>query len=235
MPVRPLGVFATVGFAANNIANNRTAAFKRVETSRTSDYPMVWKNDSGSQRQFLLKSDHQGLVNQDREELAMRIWDRRSRSLIAAEVSFQSQSLVAGFAEQPVIGGRGWPNIQLNSSAEEKAFVLWGNTTLGVLSFWYFSSRQQVRRGIVTVRSIRSIPWLDPTLLSEAQLEIAETIFDEFKKEYLHAVGQAFIDETRIKLDRRVLIDLLRLPRSVLQDLSHLRDKWCSEPSIRAS
>ena len=39
-------------------------------------------------------------------------------------------------------------------------------------------------------------------------------------------------DDTRELLDRRVLIDLLNLPESILEPLDLHAQKWCSEPSV---
>lgn len=233
LPIAKIGDFATVGFAANNIANNQNAAFKRVGIGQVPDYPMVWRNDSGSQRNIVLKPDQEGRIVQDREDLAFRIWGRRSRSLVACEVAYSSQSLIAGFTSEPVIGGRGWPNVHFSNEAHEKAFTLWGNSTLGVISYWYYSSRQQVRRSIVTVTTINSLPWLDPTVLTEEQLSRIDEIFEYFKNLSFLQLNQMPEDSARTELDRRLLLDVLGMPPSILKSIGLLQKKWCVEPSIR--
>ena len=60
----------------------------------------------------------------------------------------------------------------------------------------------------------------------------AETIFDELKHLDFLPANEAYRDNTRKLLDRRVLIDLLNLPESILEPLDLLRLKWCSEPSV---
>lgn len=232
LPIRSIKQFSVVGFADNNIANNQASAFQRIEIGDVPDFPMVWRNDSASQTSMLLRPDQEGRIKPNRDDLAFRIWDRRSRSLIAREVSYSSQSLIAGYATESVIGGRGWPNVQLQNEQQEKAFVLWGNCSLGAILFWYYSSRQQVRRSIVTVTSIADLPWLDPTQLSEQQLIQAEQIFDEVCKEPMLPFNQMTRDEVRRSLDQRLLIDVLGLPHSSLKSLARLRKKWCAEPAI---
>ena len=69
------------------------------------------------------------------------------------------------------------------------------------------------------ITAIRTMPTLDITKLSEEQLQTAETIFDELRHLDFLPANEAYRDETRQLLDRRVLIDLLRL-------------KWCNEPSV---
>ena len=67
---------------------------------------------------------------------------------------------------------------------------------------------------------------------TEDQLQTAETIFDELKHLDFLPANEAYRDDTRKLLDRRVLIDLLNLPESILEPLDLLRLKWCSEPSV---
>lgn len=233
LPIQPIAQFAQVGFAANNIANNQTAAFKRMEIGDEPDFPMVWRNDSTLQRNMLIRPDQEGRINAEREDLAFRIWESNSRSLVAAEVSYSSQSLISAYATESVIGGRGWPNVKLENKQQERAFVLWGNCSLGVILFWYCSSRQQVRRSIVTVTGIADLPWLDPTQLTDAQLNQTDQIFDELCKKELLPLNQLHRDETRKALDQRLLIEVLGLPSSATAHLEKLRRKWCTEPAIR--
>ena len=233
LPFRSISEFATVGFADNNIANNQTAAFLRSTISSAPDFPMVWRNNSKKQRRFVVSPDQEGRIKANRDDLAFRIWARRSRSLIAREVSYSSQSLVTAYTDDPVIGGRGWPNVNFTNERHEKAFVLWGNSTLGVIEFWYHSSRQQVRRSIVSVTSIADLPWLDPSALSEAQLGIINGIFDDLATHQFLPLNEMVNDDARKELDVRLLIEALELPASILESVDLLRRKWCSEPSIQ--
>ena len=76
------------------------------------------------------------------------------------------------------------------------------------------------------------MPTLDVTQLSEDQLKIAESIFEDMREREFLPANEAYRDESRKELDRRVLVDLLGLPESVLEPLDLLRLKWCSEPSV---
>ncbi len=232
LPIRKLGAFATIGFADNNVANNQRAAFRRTRVGQAATFPMIWQNSSCNQRNMLLAPDQEGRVIQGRDELAFRIWARRSRSLIAREVAWKSQALVTGYAETEVIGGRGWPNIQFKEANHEKAFVLWGNSTLGAIQYWYRSSRQQVRRSIVTVSSIAELPWLDPTALSDVQLTKIDQIFKDLKLQTLQPLNQMCNDVVRKELDHRLLGDVLGMSERLLGSVAALRKKFCSEPAI---
>ncbi|MCY4656663.1 MAG: hypothetical protein OXC80_07580 [Gammaproteobacteria bacterium] len=233
--VRKISSFATVGFADNNIANNQSAAFDRIEATPVPAFPMIWKHDSNSQRQMKIEPDQEGRIRLNKEEHASRILDRRSHAVMAREVSYSSQSLICGYSHERVIGGRGWPNIKLETSEQEKAFVLWGNTCLGLISYWYYSSRQQVRRNIVTVSSIRDIPWLDPTSLTKNQLLKTSQLFDEYESETFLPAGQANKDPIRMQLDKQFLVGVLAFPTDVYKAVEILRDKWCSEPAVMSN
>ena len=230
--VAPIATFARVGRAANNIANNSKAAFDKAELVAAPSYPMLWSNRSRTQRAMIVEPDKMGRVRRGRERLAEDIWDTRSRSHIAAECAFSSQSLAVAFTEERVIGGRGWPNVQLDTPELEKAFAVWGNSTLGLIQYWYHSSRQQGNRGIMPVRAIRTLPWLKVTDLTSRALDAAVAIFDDLKNQTLLQARNAYCDEVRQEIDERLLRHVLLLPRDASDGLALLRRKWCSEPTV---
>ena len=83
------------------------------------------------------------------------------------------------------------------------------------------------------ITAIRTMPTLDVTQLSDAQLKTAEGIFEDFRDREFLPANEAWRDESRKELDRRVLVDLLGLDEGkVMGSLDLLRLKWCSEPSV---
>lgn len=82
---------------------------------------------------------------------------------------------------------------------------------------------------------ISNLPWLDPTCLTADQLAKATVLFDDLKDKTFKAVGLANSDAVRMELDRRLLVDILELPKGVMKSLEKLRTKWCLEPSVRAA
>ena len=73
---------------------------------------------------------------------------------------------------------------------------------------------------------------LDPRRLSEAQVKQAQDLFDKFADREFLPANEAYHDPTRIALDEAVLIDLLDLPKQVLEPLAVLRRQWCAEPTV---
>ena len=110
--------------------------------------------------------------------------------------------------------------------------VLWANTTLGLISFWWIGTRQQQGRVILTISKLPALTVLDPRPLTAMQLGRADDIFHEFRHRELLPANEAWRDETRQALDRAVLIDLLGITEEVLEPLALLRRQWCAEPSV---
>ena len=235
VPVKAVGDFGAVGWADNNIANNETAPFDRYPMSGEPAFPMLWRNQAAVQRKMIVAADMCGLVREGREAKAQQVWSTRSWVHHNRDLSFTSQSLAAAFTAARTIGGRGWPNVQLPTQAHEKAYCLWGNTTLGLLQYWYHASKQQIGRGLMPVTAIRRMPFLDVTALTPNQLSVAEGVFEETMDRTLLPAYLADRDPVRQQLDESVLRDVMGLCfESLREPLAVLRRKWCAEPSVRA-
>ena len=234
LPIESAGKIANVGMAHKDIVGSgyRTAFSRIKPATNAATYPMLWNHDARLEKNLVVRPDSEGRVKPGRESRASEIWNTRSHTHFNADFRFNSQPLQVAFTDERTIGGSAWPNIQFDNRRFEIAHSLWGNSTLGLICHWWHSSRQQTGRGRNTVTSIRTMPTLDVTQLSEDQLQTAETIFDELKQLDLLPANEAYRDDTRKLLDRRVLIDLLNLPESILEPLDLLRLKWCSEPSV---
>ena len=112
------------------------------------------------------------------------------------------------------------------------AFAVWGNSTLGLLAYWWRSSRQQSSKARMTVRTADSLPVLDFRTLSDEQLATTAGIFDEFRELDLMPAYLADADPNRALLDRRVVCDLLGFDEGVYRGVRRLAAKWCAEPSV---
>ena len=235
IPIVTANEISEIGMSHKDIVGSgyRTA-FDRVKpASNTATYPMLWNHDAELEKHLVVKPDSEGRVKRGRGPRASVIWETRSHTHFNADFRFNSQPLQVAFTEERTIGGSAWPNIQFEKREFEVAHSLWGNSTLGLLLYWWHSSRQQAGRGRITVTSIRTMPTLDVTALSDDQLRLAEEIFEDMRDREFLPANEAWRDESRKELDRRVLVDLLGLPEErVMGALDLLRRKWCSEPSV---
>ena len=234
LPMATLQQVCQVGINHNNIVGNGSqTAFDRIKsTSIASTYPMLWNHDAQREKSMVVEPDSEGRVKIGREGRAGEIWDTRSHAHHNADFRFNSQPLAVAFTERQTIGGRAWKNVKFADRAHEIAYTLWCNTTLGLLCYWWHSSRQQAGRGSMPVTAIRTMPTLDVTKLTPAQLKTAEAIFEDMRNVQFLPANEAYHDNSRQELDYRVLIDVLGLPTRVLAPLDVLRLKWCLEPSV---
>ena len=234
VPMATLGQVCDVGINHNNIVGNGSqTAFDLVKSLSTAPtYPMLWNHDAQREKQMIVAPDSEGRVKQGREQRANAIWATRSHAHHNADFRFNSQPLMVAFTETQTIGGRAWKNLRFDDRAHEIAHTLWGNSTLGLLCYWWHSSRQQAGRGSMPITAIRSMPTLDVTKLTSVQLERAEQIFDDMRDAQFLPANEAYHDNSRKELDYRVLVEMLELPESVIEPLDLLRLKWCSEPSV---
>ena len=234
IPMATLQQVCQVGINHNNIVGSGSqTAFDRIKpTSIAPIYPMLWSHDAEREKRMVVEPDSEGRVKRGRERRSGEIWNTRSHAHHNADFRFNSQPLGVAFTETQTIGGTAWKNVKFADRAHEIAYTLWGNTTLGLLCYWWHSSRQQAGRGRMPITVIRTMPTLDVTKLTPAQLAAAEAIFEDMRDVQFLPANEAYHDNSRQELDHRVLIDVLGLPTSILEPLDMLRLGWCSEPSV---
>ena len=206
--------------------------FDKTAPIPTATYPALWSHDAQNETRIVCTPDSQLQVRQGMEEKAAAIWATASRAHISRGVGFGSQPLAVALTEQRSAGGRGWPNITFGVPEYDFAFALWGNSTLGLISYWWHSNRQFAGRGDMTIRSAETLPILDLRTLTDAQLATAQTIFDDFRDKEFKPAYLADADPTRALLDKRVLCDLLGFDEDVYKAVRRLAAKWCAEPSV---
>ena len=227
----PLSGIAARGWYHINIAGS-TGPFTKHPPSPTSTYPALWNHSAQREKLLVCVPDMQLLVRQGMESRAAEAWHTASRAHISLDFRFNSQPLAAAFTSSRSIGGRAWPNVLFDDPRFDYAFMLWMNSTLGLLSFWWHANRQQSGRGTTTISAIESLPILDFRELSDDQLATAERIFEEFlDKEFLPAY-LADADPNRDLLDRRVVMDMLGCDEDTYLAVRRLAQKWCAEPSV---
>ena len=206
--------------------------FDKVAPSPTATYPALWNHNARMETRIVCLPDSQLLVRSGMEERAADVWETSSRSHLNRDFTFGSQALAVAFTEMESIGGRVWPNVIFPDRRLDLAFSVWGNSTLGLLSYWWHSSRQQSSKAGMTIRSADTLPVLDLRVLTDEQLRTAEAIFNEFRDMELKPAYLADADPNRALLDRRVVCDLLGFDEDTYVAVRRLAAKWCAEPSV---
>lgn len=233
LKVVSLGTLANLGlYHLDIIGAAPRGPFDKVAASPTATYPALWNHNAGKEKRVICEPDAQLLVRQGLEEKAASAWTIASRSHINLDFTFGSQPLAIAFTERKVIGGRVWPNVIFEDERHDYAFAVWGNSTLGLLTHWWHSSRQQSSKAGMTIRTAETLPILDLRDLTDAQLTTAREIFDDFRERDLKPAYLADADENRALLDRRVVCDLLGFGEDVYDGVRLVAAKWCAEPSV---
>ena len=206
--------------------------FDKAAPSPTATYPALWNHHAKNETRIVCAPDSQLHVRQGMEEKAVKAWATASRAHLNLDFTFGSQALAVAFTDVESIGGSVWSDISFSDNRHDYAFAVWGNSTLGLLLYWWHSSRSQSSKARMTIRSAETLSVLDFRALSDAQLGTAQAIFDEFRDKELKPAYLAVADPNRALLDRRVVCDLLGFNEEVYAAARRLAAKWCAEPSV---
>ena len=113
------------------------------------EYHALWNNDHEEQRTMMLAPDKAMDVKKGASDARVRdMWATASHVHVNLDPNYTSQSLLASFVDARTAGGRAWPALLIDDARIGKAFVMWHNSTLGILSYWMVAGRQQLGRGM---------------------------------------------------------------------------------------
>lgn len=207
-------------------------------------YPALWSHDANIERRMSFDADCEGIPRRGstREEQSIidvkveSVWSTASYCHFNRDFRFNSQSTGMQITPRRSIGGRAWLSIRLSSIEQEKALVLWGNSSLGLLLYWWHANKQQSGRGSVGKTALLNLPILDVTALKPKQLAKAVKLFNAMSGQQLLAFHEIDKDPVRKELDEKFALEVLGLAESILKPggpLEVLRMKLSQEPSIR--
>ena len=228
---------APTGWGNNAAEQEEEGAFRGpfdIVSIRTVEptFPVLWGHEAGRERRLIVQPDREGVVRERADERAAAAWGTATRLHFNLDFRLNSQSLAACLTPMSTLGGRAWPNFLMTDRRHETAAVLWANTTLGLMLFWWQGSVQQAGRACLTVSRLPDLPVLDPRAFGDVQHECARDLLARFRERTFLPANEAYRDETRQALDAAVLVELLGLSASVLEPLAVLRTQWCSEPTV---
>lgn len=248
--VSTIGKLGTIGPYHADI-NGRTSSGgirgpfdkRAVQEVSAPSYPVFWEHVADRERVMVFEADAECLPrvgkNDDEQELIEKkieaIWYTASHCHFNRDFRFNSQSTAMQFSRRRSIGGRAWLSIKLATIAHEKALVLWGNSTLGVLMYWWFANKQQAGRGSIGRLPLANVIVLDVGAFTQPQLDAAGKVFKAFSNVPLLPIHEIDRDEHRRDLDRALMTDVLGLPTALHDEegpMALLRLKLAREPSI---
>ena len=237
IPMTKAGNIAQIGPVDRDITARTNSPFrKRDGCWSTDEYPMLWNHDKKEQAlqvRMLVNPDSHGEVRRNKDQTAEQMWNNSATHLhINRDFQINANSTAASFTKRPSLGGIAWPTLKMATPQQEKAMCVWLNCTLGLISYWMVSNRTQNGRGRTTVTAIPDIPVLDVTELDSAQFAAAVSIFDDLNEKTMLPANEAWHDEVRQELDRRLFNEVLGLDDKAVDQLGILSRQWCSEPTV---
>ncbi len=247
LPVVPLGTVAERGLVDRDINGgftNRSETglargpfvVRAIRSGEVPTWPMLWAHSAKRERRFVVLPDRCGDPRPDDEARAAERWNAAASRLHSnRDFQLNSQSLAMCLTPEKCLGGTAWPNVIPHKPEYEIPILLWANSTLGLILFWWKGTRQQSGRSRMTITAIPGLPVLDPRTLTEEQVDHCRAIFGNFKDRPLLPANEAYRDEARKALDRDFLFGItsvLQLDPGLEESLDLLRKQWCAEPSV---
>jgi len=235
IPITTLGQVADMGKYHTKFMKSYGGAFERrgIRRGEIPTYPILWKHNATNERTLIISPDKACDVVDGHEEKANDTWKNTASKLHSnRDFRMTSQSLAMCLTDKKSLGGRAWANVLPRNPAHELPLLLWSNSTLGLMLFWWTGTRQQLGRSCISISRLPDLPVLDPRALDDEQFALAQTIFNKFKNRKFKPANEADRDKTRQALDKAILVDLLKLPAELLESLDLLREQWCAEPSV---
>ncbi|MDD9854154.1 MAG: hypothetical protein OXU78_09425, partial [Deltaproteobacteria bacterium] len=179
---------------------------------------------------------HSARLQAENRKRLGKIWKLRSHIHWNQDFQFNSQATSCIHTATATLGGNAWPGCQFHDKNHAIPFLLWMNSTLGMLAYWHQSSRQQSGRGRIAFKAAALVPVFDFRTLRKRQIEKATALFKELKRNPMRPLNEIDEDENRKLLDERFYREVLNLPAELHEPggfLETLRAKLAREPSIQ--
>ena len=236
IPVCSVGETATTSFDDTRVKGKRGAFDIENGYADTDEYLGLRHVKSDRQRTMVVKPDCHGIIRTGYWDQAQQILERNSRLHQNIGLRFNANSLSVLFTEKPTIGMSLLPNVVFGNSLHEYIWMLWSNSTLGLLCYWMHCNKRQSGRRAIRLTVIDSMPTLDVRQLDGTALQSAKRIFKEMRYKKMLPFNQMYEDTVRQELDRRLLSEVLGFSETAYPEvhtgLHRLRERLCAEPSI---
>ena len=191
----------------------------------------LWKADARTQNRLAVDPTHK-LTRWGAEDSVNKMLSQRGSLHYARNLRWTSQALLAASTQTDVLGGRAWTTLMHADARALKAFALWVNSSLGLITHWTRASRTQKGRGTMQVKAIADMPCPDVAALDSQALSAAANKFDALCTKELKPACQAHADPVRAEIDN-FAVEMLGLPKTqARQCVNALRELWCIEPTV---
>lgn len=200
--------------------------------SGVTGYPSLWGHDAQAVTTMAqLPNHHLSPLHRARSGRPLRkltdLWPRAGRVLIAERLRLNTQRLAATRLDTKVLSNV-WKSIILHDGSEddEKALVLWLNSTPSLILFW--AHRQETQGAWVEFKqwALSEMPVLDIHSLTEDKKRQITDAYDELSQQTMLPFPEMYHDSNREAIDDAIA-QALDLP-----DLTPLRQLLAREPGV---
>jgi len=251
IPITTVSSFGTVGPIHRDInGTNPDGSYRgpfsvpKLKTKGVPTYPVLWSHEAKRELTMQFEADCEGLPRKGKSKEEQQVIDKKVADVWSTascchhncDFRFNSQPTAMQFTSRPTIGGRAWISISLSSMDLEKVLVLWANTSIGIMLYWWHANKQQPGRGSIGKSALQDMPVLDVTSLSSKQISKAVQIFDKMSKAEMLPGHEMDKDSVRKQLDELFFQKVIGIDQSYFEPngpFDLLRMKLSSEPSIR--
>ena len=233
IPITRLAQLGTLGKLHRDISPPERGPFDKMPLrTQTPNYPALWNHNVENEYTMIVMPDCELHARKVHEQRAATMWKDYSSCLhISLDASFNAHGIIACFTPGKMLGGRAWPNFIAHDKNMETIILLWLNSTMGIMSYWWESPRQQLGRGLMTRTLLPDVAVIDPCQFNQDDIQAWDSLFHQFKEETFLPANEAWHDKTRIALDNAIF-DLLNVPQPIRDGFDLIRRQWCNEPSV---
>ena len=87
-------------------------------------------------------------------------------------------------------------------------------------------------RAVPSISTLGSLIALDTRQFNDSMFDKVDELFERFESVEFLPANECFRDENRKALDEALLIELLDIPHSIVDEFDFTRSQWCAEPRV---
>lgn len=205
-----------------------------VSTDDISTYPAFWGHEA-DKVVCIAQTPNAHLIARTKPAKGRKekhpgpVWSKAGNILLVERLRSNTHKVLAVGFGKPVLGNTWWAFKSASlSRKQEKALLLWLNSSLSMLLF--FGCRVITQGAWMQMKKPGwlSMPVLDVRALTDAQQQGLSEVYDKLASQSFDALAKLDRDTVRAAIDEALATVL------VLPDLAHLRELLAREPGLNA-
>lgn len=155
---------------------------------------------------------------------------RASRLQFGLEIRTNTQRVSSAITDRAMLGVRSWVSLLPKNDRDGsfETLCLWLNSTLGMVLRLVFSNRPYPGRSGMTNTSVKTLPVIDISKLTDSQLKMGRELYKQICSEPLMPFHLILQDSTRKAIDAGIC-DLLGIDESAMTQIAQM---FVNEPVV---